>query len=218
MNGGSMQRLRRSYRDLVNRPRSHHALHRYWRSPSAENVPQLYLRTGYEGSRALLAAFETHAQPRDKILEIGCNAGRNLNTLFEAGFTRLAGLDINSQAITLLQNSYPRMARSTQLHVGAVETQIRLFADCAFDVVYTVAVLEHIHRDSEWVFAEMARIAGRLIITLEDEVQKSWRHIPRNYRTVFERLNFEQVEERTAGLHPSFVLRIFQKVSRSAAT
>jgi hypothetical protein len=58
-----------------------------------------------------------------------------------------------------------------------------------------MAVLEHLHPDSEWVFAEMVRVCQRLLITIEDEGGRSSHHTPRNYRTVFEGLGLEQIAE-----------------------
>ena len=78
-----------------------------------------------------------------------------------------------------------------------------------------MAVPEYIHKDSEWVFAEMARITKNLLVTIEDERGSSWRHFPRNYRKVFERLGMKQTEDLNChgvdGLSAAFYARVFEK-------
>ena len=54
---------------------------------------------------------------------------------------------------------------------GTIEDRIKDMERC--DLVFTMAVLEHIHLDSEWVFSEMARIAKKYLITIEDEKNSS---------------------------------------------
>jgi 2-polyprenyl-3-methyl-5-hydroxy-6-metoxy-1,4-benzoquinol methylase len=49
------------------------------------------------------------------------------------------------------------------------------------DIVFSMAVLEHIHEDSSVVFEEMRRIARKLVVTIEDEHERGWRHFPRDY-------------------------------------
>lgn len=198
------------------RPRARHELHDYWRQPDdVGNAPQNYLN-GEDRSRFLLGVLEHHTDPSASVLEIGCNVGRNLNQLCLAGYSNLTGIEISEQAVALLKTSYPKMAREAVLHVAPVENIIAEFDDNEFDVVFTMAVLEHIHTDSEWAFAEMARITGTLL-TIEDEKGESWRHFPRNYRTVFERLGMRQVDELScrhlAGLHGDFRARVFKKAS-----
>jgi hypothetical protein len=50
-----------------------------------------------------------------------------------------------------------------------VEDVVKSFGDRTFDLVFTMAVLEHIHTTSEWVFEEIVRITNRYVVTIEDE-------------------------------------------------
>jgi hypothetical protein len=72
-----------------------------------------------------------------------------------------------------------------------------------------------VHTDSDWIFAEIARVADRYVITVEDELGLSWRHFPRNYREVFEPLGLTQIEELSCKdvptLGPNSVGRVFAK-------
>ena len=125
-------------------------------------------------------ASKRYVTPNTRILEIGCNVGRNLNYLFLAGFQNLEGIEISGSAVELLSQSYPEMARYTKIYNMPVEEIIKKFRDNEFDVVFTMAVLEHIHIDSECVFPEMMRITKDFLITIEDEYGLFWRHFPRN--------------------------------------
>lgn len=85
----------------------------------------------------------------------------------------------------------------------------------SYDVVFTMAVLEHIHRDSEWVFGELVRCARRFVVTIEDEGTISERHFPRNYGAIFQALGLEQIENvkdlKPHGFPRQFVARVFAK-------
>ena len=75
-----------------------------------------------------------------------------------------------------------------------------------------MAVLEHLHPESNWVFGEIARITSSILITIEDERSVYWRVFPRNYRRIFERRGMVQIEEHSCadvpGLGPAFVARV----------
>ena len=109
------------------------------------------------------------------------------------------------------------MAEHAQIFNGLIEDLIGTFSDNEFDIIFTMAVLEHIHTDSEWIFSEMARIVNEIIITIEDEHEVSWRHFPRKYKEIFESLGMKQVEQincsAEVGLNNNFVARVFRKNS-----
>ncbi len=144
---------------------------------------------------------------------IGCNAGRNLDHLHRGGYTNLSAIEISQAAIDLFRSTYPAAAQATEIRVDAVENAVRDFTDGQFDLVFTLAVLEHVHKTSEWVFPEIARITGRLLITIEDERTHSWRHFPRNYGTIFGALGMVEVEQiaNPPDLPGGFVARVFRK-------
>jgi SAM-dependent methyltransferase len=190
-------------------------IHQYWRKPwDGKNAPAGYVAPDAgTRSRFLVDLLSAHA-PRDaSVLEVGCNAGRNLAYLHAAGYTRLAGCDISGPAIALLRATYPELAAVSVLEGPAEELLATLPSD-AYDVIVTMAVLEHVHPDSGSVFADMARVA-RTIITVEAEAARTWRIFPRNYRMVFERLGFAQVEERSCahvdGLGPQYTARVLAR-------
>ena len=203
------------YRKITCRPKTRSELHQYWRQPwNGFNLPQGYLEREAR-SLFLVKIIKSYANSNARILEIGCNVGRNLNYLFLAGFKRLEGIEISENALQLLKQSYPKMVRHTKLYNKPVEDAISNFQDRKFDMVFTMATLQHIHPDSERVFSEMVRITKGLLITIENERYISWRHFPRNYKKVFESLGMKQVQEfncgEVDGLGSDYFARIFRK-------
>lgn len=185
-------------------------LHGYWRNPDKMNDPATYLESG-KRSEYLVSLVKQHASADASIIELGCNVGRNLHYLWEAGYRNLSGVEINEQAIKLMRERFPDMQPT--IYQGALEDRVKDLG--RYDLVFTMAVLEHIHRDSEWVFKEMARITQKCLITIEDEKNVSERHFPRNYRQIFESLGMRQVYEHNCAdvpeLSKKFYARVFVK-------
>jgi SAM-dependent methyltransferase len=192
-------------------------LHAFWRDPDKVNRPEEYL--AQEGRSRFLLEFLTPYLGSDgadpSILEIGCNVGRNLAHLHEAGYRRLTGIEINGKALGVLRATYPEMAASASLINAPVEDAIRDLPSSSMDIVFTMAVLEHIHPDSEWIFDEIVRVAGSSVVTVEDEHGVSRHHTPRDYRAVFEARGLRQVAHRSlaidSGFSTPFEARAFQR-------
>ena len=197
--------------------RSREELHAYWRDPDEPNRPEGYV-IPVDRSHFLLKLLEPYCASDDPVLEIGPNVGRNLEHLRLAGFKCLEGIEINSNAIEVMRASYPDLAASATIHNAPVEEVIGALPDRAFGAVLTMAVLEHIHPESEWIFAEMVRICRGIIVTIEDEESQTWRHTPRQYRSVFEGLGMVQIAEADpsglTGLGAHFRARVFQRPPR----
>ena len=209
---------KRAYRRLTLRQRTREELQGYWRSPPDEgNLPQSYLE-GAARSMLLLELVRQHLSvdpARASILEIGCNVGRNLNYLFGAGYLNLTGIEISENAVRLLRQEFSALAAASRIHVAPVEEKIREFVDGEFDLVFTMAVLEHVHDQSAWIFTEMVRVTKELLITVEDEREVSERHFPRNYGRVFTMVGMKEIHslrcDSIEGLGPGFFARIFRK-------
>lgn len=211
-----LRRIHMMYKRMTSpSPLTRGKLHEYWKKPwDGNNLPESYLR-GEEKSKFLVEIVKKYSTSNAKILEIGCNVGRNLNYLFLNGFKNLEGIEISDEAVQLLKHTYPEMERHTKIHNAAVEEIIREFRDYEFDIVFTMAVLEHVHPDSEWIFSEIVRITNHILVTIEDEYAASWRAFPRNYKRVFTHLGMKQIEEincgKIDGLGDSFFARIFKR-------
>ena len=192
--------------------KSRKKIHAYWRNPDEGiNSPKDYLRERTrQRTITLVKIIERLPITTDaRILEIGCNVGRNLEGLRIAGYSDLYGIDINKEAIALMRKEFPKL--SVSLVVAPVEEKIREISDNYFDLVFTMAVLQHLHPKSKFVFAEMARIT-KYLITVEDEHSRSWRHKPRDYGRVFSKLGMVQIGKGAIkGLSSKFVGRAFRK-------
>lgn len=163
-------------------------LHDFWRSPAPEgNVPADYLRDeDWIRSQALVDMIGV---PRSaSILEIGCNAGRNLAHLHRAGFTNLAGIEISPHAVELLRETFTELA-DVPVHLGAAEEILPELGP--FDLVFTMAVLEHIHPASVAVFDHMARIAKTIIAIEPSSFHVSERQFPHDIKQLFTSRGFK---------------------------
>jgi len=198
--------------------RSRDDLHNYWRNANDDaNAPELYLgvKDSQKKRSSFLVELVSAQVGRDaEILELGCNVGRNLHYLHQAGYSNLHAIEINEEAVRLLRESFPDTAATANIRCGTIEENIRSFGDGQIDLVFTMAVLEHVHDESAFVFQEMVRV-GKTIVTVEDERSLSERHFPRNYRSIFESLGMVQVSETplrqdTHGLSTNFVARVFR--------
>ena len=187
--------------------KSRDELHGYWRNPDQKNDPSTYLESGRR-SEYLVSLVKQHAGADASVIELGCNVGRNLHYLWQAGYRNLSGVEINEQAVKMMREKFPDV--KVKVHQGALEDKIRDLGQ--YDLVFTMAVLEHIHRDSEWVFGEIARIAKKCLITIEDEKNVSERHFPRNYKEIFEPLGLRQIYEHNCADVPELSKKFYARV------
>jgi SAM-dependent methyltransferase len=185
------------------------------------NAPERYASVDPRRSKLLVSLVRRFSAPDSRVLEIGCNVGRNLEHLRRAGYTSsLSGVEISDAAVEVMGQRFPELAATATIHVGAVEDLLPSFPDDAFDVACTLAVLEHIHTDSEWIFEHIVRIAP-VVVTIEDESERSARHFPRDYRRVFEDLGMKEVHaqrcDSTTGLSSNFMARVFTREAERQA-
>lgn len=141
-----------------------------WAERSGEYSPEYYAEIGAnEISETLAAVFEHYVDEDAAVLELGCSSGRHLAYLRERGYENLTGIDINDESFEVMAEYFPELAETGTYHTGAIEEILPEFADDAFDVVYSVETLQHVHPDDEWVFDEIARVSADLLITAENE-------------------------------------------------
>ncbi|ESP88234.1 class I SAM-dependent methyltransferase [Candidatus Halobonum tyrrellensis] len=143
---------------------------RDWAERDGEFSPRYYAGKGADGtSETLRSVLEFYLDDDAAILEVGCGSGRHLDHLREAGFENLAGVDINAESFDVMAETYPDLAATGEFHAGAIEDLLPEFDDDAFDAVYSVETLQHIHPDDAWVFEELTRVTGDLLVTVENE-------------------------------------------------
>jgi SAM-dependent methyltransferase len=157
-------------------------LHDFWRQPTPHgNNSRDYMKTIWR-SQALRKLVDD-LPPDARILEVGCNVGRNLAYLHENGFPHVEGIEINPHAVELLRETYPELADVT-IHVGAAGDVLPQLADDSFDLVFTMAVIEHIHPDESHVFDEMVRV-GHDVLAIEPENRLTHRQFPHDVPEIF---------------------------------
>ncbi len=143
---------------------------RGWAERSGEFSPEYYAEIGAnEVSETLAEVFEHYVSEDAAVLELGCSSGRHLAHLREQGYTNLTGIDINDESFEVMAEYFPKLAETGTFHTGAIEDVLPDMADDAFDVIYSVETLQHVHPDNEWVFEEIVRITDDLLITAENE-------------------------------------------------
>ncbi|MCP3029930.1 class I SAM-dependent methyltransferase [Halobacillus sp. A1] len=184
-------------------------IHDYWVKSS---TPDLYAQR-VERSEFLTKHVKKYVAKKGKVLEVGCNVGRNLNHLFSHGYKDVTGIEISEQAVKAMKKTYPQLAKKANIIHSPVENVIKKLPTDGFDLVFSMAVLEHIHPDSDWILEEIARISGEYLITIEAETAANWRFFPRNYKEIFEKYGFRQVEEKSCeeGGLEHYTLRVFKK-------
>ncbi|WP_435129012.1 class I SAM-dependent methyltransferase [Halobaculum sp. D14] len=141
-----------------------------WAGRTGEYSPEYYDYKGPdETSERLGAILDDHVDSDAAVLELGCGPGRHLAHLHGAGYRDLHGVEINGDAIDVLRESSPALAADGTFHVGTIEEFVADAPDDRYDVVYSVETLQHLHPDSAWAFADVARVAAERIVTVENE-------------------------------------------------
>jgi 2-polyprenyl-3-methyl-5-hydroxy-6-metoxy-1,4-benzoquinol methylase len=161
-------------------------LKEYWEKTvelMPKDCPGSYLKF-IERSEFLNDIFKRYVSLTDSILELGCNSGRNLIYLHKIGYENLSGVDINKLAVDMCPK-YLKIA------CEPIETFVDKMPN--YDTILTMAVLQHLPKESEFIFPLIAEKA-KTLITIEDEVASCVTHFPRDYQKVFEPLGFKQVE------------------------
>jgi SAM-dependent methyltransferase len=143
---------------------------RGWAERSGPYSPTYYAELGpNEVSETLAAVFDHYVADDARVLEVGCGSGRHLEYLRRQGYEDLTGVDINPDAVAAMADHYPRLAGTATVHVDALESFLPDQPDDAFDAVYSVETLQHVHPDDERVFDELVRVTGDLLVTAENE-------------------------------------------------
>jgi SAM-dependent methyltransferase len=141
-----------------------------WADRSGEYSPEYYAYRGPDETSESVRAVLTEHLPADAaVMELGCGSGRHLAHLHDAGFSNLSGLDVNGESFDVLAEEYPELNEAGEFTCDTIESAVPAFDDDRFDAVYSVETLQHVHPDEAWVFAEIARVAGDLVVTVENE-------------------------------------------------
>jgi len=128
-------------------------------------------------------------------LEVGCNAGRNLQYLMEQGFRNLAGIDINKIGIhNMMKEHFRELYQSGKFFVGDAFEQIKHLASDSYDVVFAHSVLSHIPSGRRKLFEEMVRVSSKYIVVLSEENSPTL--YPYDFRKIFEKAGCKEIVSR----------------------
>lgn len=159
----------------------------HWKDPEDHNKSKNYNKEHtQQRSKYLVGIFKKYIDKNSNILEIGCNCCRNLNYLYSAGYYNLTGIEISKKALELKEEFFPNL--NCNLINSSIEDYILKIQDNEFDVVFVMAVFQHIHIDSNWIFEHVARISDKYIILIELEI--------RNYKKIFNKFGFNLIENK----------------------
>lgn len=139
----------------------------------------------------LNSVIEKYIEKDSTILELGSNCGANLNGLSKIGYTNLSGIEINQNAIDEMRTSFPGL--KANVTCSELESALPKIKDNSFDLVFSMAVLLHIHPSSHSIFKDMVRISRGYICVIESERFFDNHIFPRNYKKVFEGLGCKQI-------------------------
>lgn len=165
---------------------------KFWKQKiPPSNNPKDYLSPIYRSE--FLYKFMPRLEKEAKILEIGSNVGRNLFYLHKQGFKNLQGIEINRYAVKVGKEIYPNLYKSCKIYIGEGQKVLPKFADNSFDLIFTMATLQHIP-DSKVFFTEIIKKTRKYLLTIEDETHITQRHFPKNYKKIFEKLGLKQIK------------------------
>lgn len=151
----------------------------YWSKPKDHNVPENYnIRQGVtiKRSQFLVKLFKDYkVLKNDKIIELGCNCGRNLYYLDKEGYNNLTGIDINDNAIKKSKIFFPDL--KINLIKNSIEDCVLKAHDNQFDVLFSMAVIQHVSLDSNWIFKHLCRITKNYIILIELDLYRNYKKL-----------------------------------------
>lgn len=147
-------------------------------------------------SETIINMLSPYISLENNLLEVGCNIGRNLNQLFNSGYKRLGGIEISEHAVERLRQSYPHLDSIT-VDIGPAEKVLTKYDSDSFDVVFTMAVIEHIHPSSIDLFSEIARVAKKYVMAIEpSNGHSSHRQHPWNVVKEFENVGLKLIDRK----------------------
>ena len=159
---------------------------RFWASRvDGSNAPLTYAKKPTGVVDFLNTFWSPEVGPDNSVLEIGCNAGTNLNRLMQLDFRRLSGLEINEHAVAELERTYPQLATVSTIHTETIEGGLASMEPDSVDVIFSMAVLIHLHPTSIDVFDHLVRVSRRYLCVVELETASNSYVFPRDYGRVF---------------------------------
>jgi len=141
-----------------------------WADRTGAYSPEFYAHLGPNATSEALRETLAERVGRDaSVLELGCSSGRHLAHLLDSGFSDLHGVEVNADAFDVMADAFPDLHAQGEFYHDTIEATLPTFDDGAFDAVFSVETLQHVHPDSEWVFGDVARVTDDTLVTVENE-------------------------------------------------
>ncbi|NCD34553.1 MAG: methyltransferase domain-containing protein [Spartobacteria bacterium] len=154
----------------------------------------------------IAAFFEQAFAGKNRIIDIGCGTGRDLNTLLEMGYDAI-GIDPCAELLEQADIKYPQIRGKT--HV-AVLPDLKTVSKAHFDGILCSAVLMHLPEellfDSIYALRAILKPKGRLLMsvplpdpTINEQTHRDSNHrlfngvTPDKFRFLFERTGFKLI-------------------------
>lgn len=148
----------------------------YWKNEAEKghNKSENYNREHtQQRSRYLLGLLKKYSiNEKSSVIELGCNCCRNLNHLFENGYKNITGIEINSIAINQTRKKFFPELEANLINSSIEDVILKIKNQ--FDVVFSMAVLQHVSLDSNWIFEHIARITKEYIIFIELDLYRDY--------------------------------------------
>ena len=148
------------------------------------------------------------------IFELGPGIGRNLNHLYDLKYDNLSGIEINPEAVMLMQEKYPSL--KADIITGSFDDELKKLPSNQFDLTFGMKALMYVNPKNDFVFKDVTRITRKYLITIEREDHyKPPYCFPRHYDQIFTNLGFEQIfyeTPLTKHFFGKYAARIFQKI------
>ncbi|MEI6207377.1 MAG: radical SAM protein [Desulfuromonadales bacterium] len=192
----------------------------YYKNPDEANKPFNYLgKIHLSSSEYLYSLIQQHCPGIHSILDAGCNSGRNMAYLKERMNVTIDGMEINDEAIDLLYDTYPSLAKS-KVYPGDMVDSVARMKERSYDLIFSMASLQGIHPEvSNKFWEKLARVSSKYIITIELESLggANDRTFLRNYKHIFVSAKYREIySEHINDINLSlnnYQARIFKRIS-----
>jgi len=206
-----IKQIQRNFKLIFTMQMNQIEMHEFW--ISRDNIPN---DNQIKRSKFLLDIFKKHVDINFSILDVGCSYGRNINYLYKAGYKNIMGIEISKKAIDNFQIFYPEIADKVTISQGSAEKLLAEYSNGKYDVIFTMALLSHIHKSEKKIFIDLERVTNKILICVDDEMSISKYHNPRNYKKIFSNLGFNQIDMirmniEEYGMSDNYICRVFYK-------
>jgi len=179
--------------------RNRKALEAFWCDERRTGMPHEYAQP-VDRSEMILNYIK-HLPKDISICELGTNVGRNINHLYQAGYHNIEGVEVAEQPIKVMNEIYDVKWKMYNMSIEKFFQKSR-----HYDLIFTMAVLMHIPKESEWIFHRIAD-SSKYLLTIENETTNGIYRKARDYSKIFHSKRLFRTE--TDNRLPGYTIRMF---------